>query len=70
DTNGLSLSIQDNGQGFDYNQVVANNKLGLGVKNMEQLIHQIHGDLMIDSTPGSGTILYALIACCKSREAV
>ena len=48
---GLFLSIKDNGIGFDISQVGD----GLGLKHMEERIHQIHGSLNVISTLGEGT---------------
>ncbi len=39
----INLYIQDNGIGFDYEQVKVCNQLDLGIKNMEQLVCQIDG---------------------------
>ncbi|MEG0580034.1 MAG: histidine kinase, partial [Niameybacter sp.] len=53
----IHMTIRDNGQGFDYNKVVEEGKLGLGIKNMEQLAQQLKGVLRIKSAIGQGTSL-------------
>jgi signal transduction histidine kinase len=48
----LSLSIQDDGQGFDARQTK-----GLGLLGIEERVAQLGGKCEIHSAPGSGTIL-------------
>lgn len=67
---GLILSIQDNGEGFDYKKLENKNKFGLGIRNMEQLIEQIHGNFEIQSKCGAGTTIYAQIERDSNKEAV
>lgn len=50
----INLSVKDNGIGFDHNKVGD----GLGLKHMEERIHQINGKLSVSSTPGQGTVIY------------
>lgn len=68
DEKGLTLDIQDNGVGFDYAQVVAEKGLGLGIKNMEQVIRQIYGKIHIHSAPRQGTAIHVYIDYYKNRE--
>ncbi len=49
----FSMTISDNGIGFDKNRVYAMN--GLGFLNMFQRARYIHGSLEVDSTPMKGT---------------
>jgi signal transduction histidine kinase len=51
----VSLSIMDDGIGFDVSLVDANKAKGLGIQNMNQLVQSLQGDIEIDSAPGSGT---------------
>lgn len=53
----IDIIISDDGQGFDYDKVVEEGKLGLGIKNMEQLVCQLGGTLQIQSIIGKGTCL-------------
>jgi len=48
---GVSISLRDDGKGFDKPSVAG----GLGVKNMRQRAERISGSLEIDSGPGRGT---------------
>jgi signal transduction histidine kinase len=48
----LNLSIQDDGQGFDSQQVK-----GLGLLGIQERVAQLGGKCMVHSEPGSGTIL-------------
>jgi signal transduction histidine kinase len=50
--NRLSLSIQDDGQGFDVRQTK-----GLGVLGIEERVARLGGKCEIHSAPGSGTIV-------------
>ncbi|HHY74297.1 MAG TPA: PAS domain S-box protein [Bacillus bacterium] len=52
----INLSIQDNGVGFN----VKDASDGLGLKHMEERIHQLHGFLTVSSTLGEGTTINAL----------
>ncbi|MFP4017272.1 MAG: sensor histidine kinase, partial [Halanaerobiales bacterium] len=53
DTEGIILSIQDNGKGFDLNE----NKEGNGLKNMKTRSKNNGGELIIDSHPENGTLI-------------
>ncbi len=48
---GFTISIEDDGNGFD----VLNTKNGLGIKNMQSRVHQIGGTFALDSIPNKGT---------------
>jgi signal transduction histidine kinase len=54
DETGVSLSVHDNGQGFD----VQNVTYGLGQKIMAQRAERVGGKFQIFSTPGKGTFIY------------
>lgn len=66
----INLYIQDNGIGFDYEQVKACNQLGLGIKNMEQLVYQIDGCMHVYSEHGEGTLLDIQIGKGRQKEKV
>lgn len=53
----IYLKIQDDGQGFDIEQLKASNYTGVGIRNMRQLAHQIDGVFQLDSEVGVGTTL-------------
>jgi signal transduction histidine kinase len=48
----ISLSVQDDGTGFDARRV-----RGLGLLGMEERVHHLGGSFAIDSQPGQGTLL-------------
>ena len=49
----ISLSIEDDGQGFDMK--VANKKHNFGLNSMKNRAASLGGELTIDTTPGKGT---------------
>jgi signal transduction histidine kinase len=58
-TNIISLSIRDNGRGFDVNSVSASqpHDLGYGLSGIAERVRILDGTLTIDSRPGEGTSL-------------
>jgi signal transduction histidine kinase len=58
-TNIISLSIRDNGRGFDVNSVSASqpHDLGYGLSGIAERVRILRGTLAIDSRPGEGTSL-------------
>jgi signal transduction histidine kinase len=50
----ITLSIRDDGKGFD-SQRVTSDHLGLGI--MRERVGAIGGTLVIESQPGSGTLI-------------
>lgn len=55
DTEGISISIEDNGKGFDQSQ--ADLKEGIGLSNIRSRTALLKGTVDIDTTPGKGTLL-------------
>ena len=57
--NTVSLSIRDNGRGFDANSVSASepNALGYGLSGIAERVRIVGGTLTVDSRPGKGTNL-------------
>jgi len=53
------VSIADNGKGFDPNS--GSNHSGLGLRNMQQRVRILGGDMQIKSAPGKGTLLFISI---------
>jgi signal transduction histidine kinase len=49
---GLNLSVEDNGKGFN----VSESKDGLGLKNIKHRVEYLGGKLIIDSKIGQGTL--------------
>ena len=62
----LTLTISDNGQGFDVETV----KRGMGLNNMERRIEDLDGELSLSSTPGQGTNLAVRIPLAQKDETV
>ncbi len=55
DENELSVMIEDNGKGFDVNQI--KEKGGIGMRNLQLRTEYLKGHLSIDSSPKSGTTI-------------
>lgn len=51
----ISVTIEDNGNGFDATQ--KENFEGIGLKNILTRIHYLKGEVEFDSRPGSGTLV-------------
>jgi len=60
-TNGLEVSVQDNGQGFDPHKIVSgSNGEGVGLLSMRERAELVRGCLSVWSSPGNGcqVVLY------------
>ena len=57
--NQCTMTVEDNGKGFE----VKNSKNGIGLKNVEQRVKSLAGELQIDSVPGKGTTVYMQFEC-------
>ena len=55
DTDGISITIEDNGKGFDPSAMDAFN--GIGLKNMKSRINYLKGSIDFDSKTGKGTLV-------------
>ncbi len=53
----VSLSIEDNGQGFDLAKV----EVGMGLLGLQERFQLLYGGLEIESAPGMGTHLYGYL---------
>ena len=62
---GLELTVRDRGYGFDPSSA----KLGDGLRNMRDRIGAVGGDLLVESSPGRGTVVHARIAVCRHGRA-
>ena len=51
----LTLTVSDDGQGFDPQQVTTARRLG--VKGMQERADMVGGTLTVESQPGQGTIV-------------
>lgn len=55
DTDGISVSIEDNGKGFNPKEL--GEDAGIGLKNMKARIDYLNGTIDFDSAPGRGTLI-------------
>lgn len=60
----LSITIEDDGKGFDPNQIGAANT-GMGLEGIRHKVKYIGGQLDIDSKPGEGTSIFIELALQK-----
>ncbi|MBL7765316.1 MAG: sensor histidine kinase [Chitinophagaceae bacterium] len=63
DHEGLQVSIEDNGLGF--NKADMSNSEGIGMKNIKARVEFLKGTLDIDSRPGKGTLIAFFIPLTK-----
>lgn len=61
DEDGVSLTIEDNGKGFDTSQ----NAGGIGLHNLRSRIEFLKGEIDIQSSPGRGTLIAIFISSQK-----
>ncbi len=62
--NTLTLTIADDGQGFEVTDTV----YGLGLQSMKERLAQLDGRLTINSTPGQGSQLTAALPLTGQRS--
>lgn len=53
---GINISVEDDGQGFDVE--AAQNKSGLGLSSLATRVQELNGEFQIDSRPGNGTTVF------------
>jgi signal transduction histidine kinase len=49
----FQLIFEDDGNGFE----IENLRKGIGLKNIENRLHKLHGELILDSAPKRGTVI-------------
>lgn len=59
DEDGISVSVEDNGKGFDMTKHTLHE--GIGLKNIRSRVTLLKGTLDVDSIPGKGTLLLIYI---------
>ena len=59
DDDNISLTIEDNGSGFDMTD--KQKFSGMGLKNLQNRVNFIKGKIEIDSHPGHGTLVSVYI---------
>jgi two-component system sensor histidine kinase UhpB len=57
----LIARVTDDGQGFDVDDVMRSRERGLGLFGMQERLALVRGTLIIDSSPGEGTSIEALV---------
>jgi PAS domain S-box-containing protein len=59
----VTLIVEDNGRGFNPSKKTPNGSsaIGLGLLGMNERAMLLHGDLQIESSPGTGTTIYVRI---------
>jgi two-component system, NarL family, sensor kinase len=63
DEENISMTIEDNGKGFDMGD--PERYIGMGLKNMQARISFLKGKIELDSTPGKGTLVSVYIPVAK-----
>jgi len=66
DASTLSAQIEDKGQGFDLDQVL-NRRSSSGLRGMQERAHLLGGVLVIESYPGAGACLTALLPLARPK---
>lgn len=65
----ISMEVTDNGKGFEVNRVLtAKGNHHLGVLGMRERVQMVGGQFTLESTPGTGTTIRALIPVEKGRR--
>ncbi|MFT3825861.1 MAG: ATP-binding protein [Chitinophagaceae bacterium] len=61
----LSVTLTDNGKGFDMTLLNTNEntKFGLGLRNMQNRAHLIGAEFSLSSIPGNGTTVTLILPC-------
>ena len=62
----VHLLVSDTGAGFDVGEAKKNR--GLGLVSMRERVHLVHGSLNIESTPGTGTSILAIVPLAADRH--
>ena len=55
----IQLIVRDEGRGFDVEE--AKKSGGLGLLSMQERVHLVHGSLCVESKPGTGTSVLAVV---------
>ena len=66
DEEGIAVTIEDNGKGFDPAELFS--KTGIGMGNIKSRVEYLKGSLEIDAAPGKGTLLAIHIPISVNHE--
>lgn len=58
---GIAITIEDNGRGFDPMQVTVNSMGGTGIKGMKERADLVGGAFRVESAPGKGCCVYLVL---------
>lgn len=61
ESDGLSITVSDQGQGFDTAATLASAKSGFGLSSVNERLQLFGGRAEIDANPGSGTLIYLFL---------
>ncbi len=62
----IQLAVSDAGHGFDVEATKENR--GWGLVSMQERIHLVHGSLHVESGPGQGTRILAVVPLVSERQ--
>ena len=62
----VQLVVSDSGAGFDLEEAKKNR--GLGLVSMQERVHLVHGQLLVESEPGNGTKILAVVPLVAENE--
>jgi PAS domain S-box-containing protein len=62
----IQLVVSDSGRGFNVEAVKQNH--GLGLVSMQERVHLVHGSLHVESEPGQGTKVLAIVPLVSERQ--
>ena len=62
----IQLAVSDSGKGF--NVEAAKQNRGLGLVSMQERVHLVHGSLHVESEPGAGTRILAVVPLVSERH--
>jgi signal transduction histidine kinase len=63
---GILMEVSDDGVGFDPGRLQSSG--GLGIRGMEERVHALGGQLLVESVPGAGTRVRVEIPVAKGEE--
>jgi two-component system, NarL family, sensor kinase len=61
------LSVLDNGQGFDLDEVLQDKRRGLGLRNIESRLSVVEGFVTFDVAPGRGSRIHTQVRLRESK---
>ena len=62
----IQLIVRDEGKGFDIEE--ARTTRGLGLVSMQERVHLVHGSLGVESEPGTGTSVLAVVPLARENQ--